>query len=314
MDNNTCVDAGGKYCPCHLAETKDCIACSNLNKNEVCECKWQGVCIYQNYLKSKCVIGEERKETCCEIIKTIELEENLYLVDIEVPNELALELVNPGVYVFMRSENRKSDKFNSPISVLRVRENILTVALKLIGPKTKDLLKGEKIIIKGPYSNGIFGISNFKKLKNSRAVLISSGLSQVTLINAANQLLKNKNEIKIFLDEDNLNLKIVKDYFYKKENVELVVFSFRENMDRIRHELSKDIGLVFSAGSNEFNKSILNVLDEVNEKVAFSITNNNLICCGEGLCGSCIVKVEGKNIRTCKTQIEPRKYLRGALK
>ncbi|NFG18899.1 sulfide/dihydroorotate dehydrogenase-like FAD/NAD-binding protein, partial [Clostridium botulinum] len=42
-----CIDAGSEYCPCHLAETGDCILCSQLSGKKFCDCiNWKGVCIY----------------------------------------------------------------------------------------------------------------------------------------------------------------------------------------------------------------------------------------------------------------------------
>ena len=42
-----CIDAGTEYCPCHLAETGDCILCSELCSKTFCDCvNWKGTCIY----------------------------------------------------------------------------------------------------------------------------------------------------------------------------------------------------------------------------------------------------------------------------
>ena len=67
MKTLSCADSGSKYCPCHLAYSKDCIRCNMLNKNETCDCIWQGVCIYNevNHNKNSKVI--ERQEYLCDI-------------------------------------------------------------------------------------------------------------------------------------------------------------------------------------------------------------------------------------------------------
>ena len=68
MKTLSCADLGSKYCPCHLAYSKDCIGCNMLNKNEICDCIWQGVCVYNEvnhnkkfsvvaYYASTCVFG-----------------------------------------------------------------------------------------------------------------------------------------------------------------------------------------------------------------------------------------------------------------
>ena len=45
-NNQFCADAGGKFCPCHLGKSGDCIKCSLIRGEKTCDCKWQGVCIY----------------------------------------------------------------------------------------------------------------------------------------------------------------------------------------------------------------------------------------------------------------------------
>lgn len=316
MKRNTCVDAGSIYCPCHLAETKDCILCTQLKGEGLCDCRWQGVCIYQNYLKNKNDINRQRMEELCEIKKKTEFEKDIYLLEIQIPHELALELINPGSYIFLRGENRSSESFNSPISVMNVdlNSNLLTIVIGSLGPKTKDLLKNDKVYVKGPYKNGIFGLKYFKSMKEKKVVLISKGLSQVTLINVINQLLKNNNVLKIFMDQNGKMIPLVQEKIKSLENVDIQYVDFEKDIDIIKNEIRNDVALVYSAGSNYFNREIMNIVDVVDDKIPLSITNNNLICCGEGLCGACIVKMQGENIRTCKTQVEPRVYLKEALK
>ena len=41
-----CIDAGSEFCPCHLAESGECILCSQLQGSHFCDClNWKGVCI-----------------------------------------------------------------------------------------------------------------------------------------------------------------------------------------------------------------------------------------------------------------------------
>ncbi|SHH06601.1 sulfide/dihydroorotate dehydrogenase-like FAD/NAD-binding protein [Tepidibacter thalassicus] len=315
MKSNVCVDAGSIYCPCHLAETKDCIVCSHLGGDEFCDCNWQGVCIYQNFIKNNERINELRKDVLCNIKSKIEIRENIYLLEIEIPKGLATELIHPGSYILLRGENRKEEKFNSPISVMSVNldDNILSIIIEGIGPKTKDLLKNKKIYIKGPYANGIFGLKYLKKIRDKKVILVTRGLSAVTLINVCNQLLKNNNELEIFIDKNGKRILIV-EKMLKNYNVKINCIDFNKELFLIKENLKKEVGLVFSAGSNFFNKNIMNLVDEVDKNIPLAITNNNLICCGEGICGACIVNIKGEKIRTCKTQIEPRIYLKEALK
>lgn len=62
---------------------------------------------------------------------------------------------------------------------------------------------------------------------------------------------------------------------------------------RILKELIKDkeITVVYSGGSDEQHVNILNYLDLYNQEAYLAVSNNNTICCGEGICGCCEVQI-----------------------
>ncbi|WP_099192105.1 hypothetical protein [Tepidibacter mesophilus] len=315
MGNKVCVDAGSEYCPCHLAKSGDCISCSLLSGKDLCECDLKGICIYQNFKKNNEKIIKSREGILCKVLKNQEIKTNIYLLSISIPKWLAYELIHPGSYILLKDRKREDDMFNSPISVMNIdlKNHVLEIVIESLGPKTKDLLNSDTVYIKGPYTNGIFGIKYFKQLKSKKVLILTKGLSNVTLINAVNNLLKNNNEVKVFFDNSGKKIEEVESKL-KELEVDLKYFDFKNNENRIKEELKKGVDMVFSAGSNRFNKNIMNIVDSVDDTINLSITNNNLICCGEGVCGACIVNIKDEKIKTCKTQIEPRVYLKEALK
>ncbi|MCT4509735.1 MAG: sulfide/dihydroorotate dehydrogenase-like FAD/NAD-binding protein [Tepidibacter sp.] len=315
MGNKICVDAGSEYCPCHLAKSGDCISCSLLSGKDLCECNLKGICIYQNFKKNNEKISDAREGILCKVLKKKEIETNVYLISISIPKYLAHELIHPGSYILLKDKKRKDDMFNSPISVMNIdfKNYILDIVIESLGPKTKDLLNSDTVFIKGPYTNGIFGIKYFKKLKSKKVLILAKGLSSVTLVNAVNNLLKNNNEVRVFFDNSGKKIQEV-EKILKESNIDIKHFDFKNNENIIRKELKKGVDMVFSAGSNHFNKNTMNIVDSIDTTISLAITNNNLICCGEGICGACIVKIKGEKMKTCKTQIEPRLYLKEALK
>ncbi|MEJ8553121.1 hypothetical protein [Tepidibacter sp. Z1-5] len=315
MGNKICVDAGSMYCPCHLAKSGDCISCSLLSGKELCECDLKGICIYQNFKKNNEKISDSREGILCKVLKNKQIKTNIYLLSISIPKSLACELIHPGSYILLKDKKRKDDMFNSPVSVMNIdlKNNILDIVVESIGPKTKDLLNSDTVFIKGPYTNGIFGIKYFKQLKSKKVLILTKGLSSVTLINVVNNLLKNNNEVKVFFDNSGKKIEELEKKL-KELNIDLKYFHFKNNENLIKEELKKGVDMVFSAGSNHFNKNSMNIVDSIDDTINLAITNNNLICCGEGICGACIVNVKGEKIKTCKTQIEPRVYLKEALK
>ena len=96
---------------------------------------------------------------------------------------------------------------------------------------------------------------------------------------------------------ESMNVKI--NYFNIEKDKQLLFNYIKE----------KEISFVYCAASVEFSRQIMNILNSVDKNIKLSISNNNLICCGEGICGACIVDLNGKKVKTCKAQIDSREYL-----
>ncbi|OPJ57254.1 sulfide/dihydroorotate dehydrogenase-like FAD/NAD-binding protein [Alkalithermobacter paradoxus] len=316
MKPNVCVDAGSEYCPCYLAETKDCILCSHLKGDKVCDCLWQGVCIYNKFIKNNEKAMEFKKDILVDIKDCYEILDNVYLLELNIPKELGEELINPGSYVFLRGGEKVEEKFNIPISVTDVdlKQNILKVVVAIRGPKTKEILRSKKIYIRAPYKNGIFGLKYLKMLQDSKALLLSAGIAQVTLIKIIKQLLKNNNEVVVIIDKNKRRVEYIENYILSNKHIKFMHLDFNTDIETIKNEINDNVKLVYSGGSNTFNKKVMDIVDSIDESISLVISNNNLMCCGEGICGACAVKINDQVVKACKTQIEPRLYLKGALK
>ena len=94
--NKVCVDCGSKYCPCHLAYSGDCIKCSMIRGDKICDCQWQGVCIYNEVMHNKKELIEERQEYLCNIIEKKEIFNGLFKLKIEVPKKIVHDLSSVG--------------------------------------------------------------------------------------------------------------------------------------------------------------------------------------------------------------------------
>jgi succinate dehydrogenase/fumarate reductase-like Fe-S protein len=66
---------------------------------------------------------------------------------------------------------------------------------------------------------------------------------------------------------------------------------------------------VYSGASHRFSKEVMDIVDSVDKNIKLAISNNNLICCGEGVCGACTVNINGQRVKTCKSQVDSRDYL-----
>lgn len=306
-----CADAGGKYCPCHLAYSGDCIKCSLIRGEKVCDCKWQGVCIYNQLQHDKNVGVNERKELQCDILDSKEIGTDLYLIKIQIPKYMTKDLCEPGAYVFLKDKNKENKMFNAPISVMDVDEenNILEVIVHTRGVKTKPIVKANKVIVKAPYFNGIFGIKEIKSNINQNCVVILNGLSQVNSINVIKRLIKNNNHVEVFLNINGGVLDVVKEKIVNM-GVNINDISLRQDKDLIADYIRREnVSFVYSSASVRFSKDVMNIVDSVDKNIKFAISNNNLICCGEGVCGACVININGCQVKTCKAQLDSREYL-----
>ncbi len=135
-----CIDAGSEYCPCHLAETGDCILCSQLSGKKFCDCiNWKGVCIYQEFIWNGKKAKEERETYLGKIIGKDNIEDKTIVITIALSHKLCQQLVYPGSFVFLRNKN-DFGFYDAPISIMEVNteEDFIKVAIEIRGVKTKN--------------------------------------------------------------------------------------------------------------------------------------------------------------------------------
>ena len=192
------------------------------------------VCIYNILQHDKILPVEERMEFSCKVIESIEIEKNIYLIKIKVPTYILRDLCEPGAYVFLKDKDRENNYFNAPISVMDIDEenSILEVVVVPRGIKTKPLVNCDEIIVKAPYFNGIFGLKEIKSNSCNKCVIVLDGLSQVNSINVIRRLIRNNNEVEVFINEKGKRLYLVEEKL-KEMNIKINLF----NLDNKKDEL-----------------------------------------------------------------------------
>lgn len=310
-----CIDIGSDYCPCYLAETNDCITCSILQGENFCDCNWRGICVYNQYVNNGNMKKNARKHFTCNILDKIEIDENSYILKLDISRTLARQLKEPGAYVFLRGENLPQ-YFDLPMSVMDVNEieGHLYVAYQVYGTKTKRLnTSNETIMVRGPYWNGAYGLKNLKVVKNSNTLIIARGIAQAPAVLVIKKLLKHNNKVTLILDKGSTNNIFIKDYI-KGLDIKIIeedIKSIKGNLLIKDILINNDIKLLYSGGSDIIHHLLINILDEIKVNPLLVATNNNEICCGEGICGSCSTYLQdGKAVKACKTQIDIRELIK----
>lgn len=300
-----CIDAGSDYCPCYLAETMDCITCSHLKGKEFCDCEWRGVCIYQAYIFEGNRKKEPREDIEAPIIETREYGENIIIFTLKIPHTLARELNQPGAYIFIRNEKFKH-YFDIPISIMQVDTNkdLIRLAVEIHGVKTKTIKTAKNhLLIRGPYWNGLLGLRHLKQTRDSNCLFVVRGIAQAPAILAVNYLLRNNNTVDLIIDTGTANYDFMEDYCEINEFKKCNLYE-SEGIKLLDKQInSKKYSLVF-IGTSDYLRENLYASNNKLKEIKNVTTNNNEICCGEGICGSCtIYDIDGMPIRTCKTQV-----------
>lgn len=302
-----CIDAGSEYCPCYLAETNDCITCSHLQGKEFCDCNWRGVCIYQEYFWNGKKAKIARKNFRARILDKEFIGDNLIIFKISVAKSFARNLKQPGSYVFIRDAN-KPEYFDIPMSIMYSDENRgeIHVAVQIIGTKTKTLLTIEdEIMIRGPYWNGILGLKDLKTLKNSNALIVARGVALAPAVHILNYLIRNNNRVTFIMDKGKFTEIFINEYLDESKIISIEADILKQKGKLIVQELIRNnhYDLCFSGGSDPQHEEINKLLEEFSPNTKYVVTNNKEICCGEGICGSCTMRVGDKIIKACKSQI-----------
>ncbi len=316
-----CIDAGTEYCPCHLAAANECIICSQLSGKSFCDCiNWKGTCILQEYKSNGNTPKAQRKSYNSQIEEKQLLEKNILKLKIKVPRKLAQDLACPGSYIFIRKTNTMQF-YDTPISIMHVDldNNIISVAIEIRGIKTKtilDLNKGDKILVRGPFWNGIFGLKNIYQCRNSKAVIAARGIGLAPMVPVIEKLIANNNEIVLIIDKTPFS-EIMSEEYIKEFNLDIQYMKIIEKGDLTEVFKSYVNSLIKERSFSLLHCSGADILSykatkEFQDKIKLSCCNNAKMCCGEGVCGSCSSRYKGHVVkRLCKIQCEPNNLFEG---
>ena len=307
-----CSDINSKYCPCLLAETNHCIFCSHLKGEITCNCNWSGSCIlYEKHWQYNKQQVEETIKTRIEEQVEFTIKErigqNTVILEFEVSHELTESVKKIGSFIFLRCVN-DPHYFNFPVNVMKVVGNTLQVGIETIGPKSMRILVGgdNKLIVRGPYYNGVLGGPWIDNITDGNIILIAGGIGQAPALPLATQLMNRNNHVRAILAPGKVG-KIFIDQQLGEMGIQVYnVASLRKfGMPLLREWFASQPDLIISAGPDQQHYGIIATMQDIGTNIPMVATNNATMCCGEGICGSCLKKTrDNKNIRMCKQQID----------
>ena len=334
--NELCADIGTDNCPCPLAETGDCLVCSRLAGREECDCRWAGVCVYNEYIQNGGVVRQRREDRPSEILKKTWYGSDLLVLALKVSKGFALRASRPGSFVFVNPVG-KSPLSNVPVSIMRtdVEEGKIFLAIKVISAKTKAVAEAEDVLmLRGVYRNGLLGgglpgmrddiraggsgkkTSVREKLQERRWLVITKGVGFAPAVNLLSEaggkvktdLLVDTEKISEEIVSDNLRaVKGLDDGTINVSEVSLMEMTETLKAERAKGRCPSPAGAdrmeaydrVILLASDYYIKTLAECLEIPSQKLVFC--NNFRMCCGEGICGACgHMDGSGNVSRMCK--------------
>ncbi|MGE5485035.1 MAG: hypothetical protein ACM3X4_08475 [Ignavibacteriales bacterium] len=304
---SVCIDAGSQFCPCVLADLGECITCSLLKGEDLCNCTWSGVCVYSEWVWAGRRPLPPRPEYELPLLDINNGSKSLAVFTVNLPDNLARDVSDPGTFLFLRPPGTRQC-FNTPVSIMDVTGRKAKFSVQLIGPKTKALARSSGVLLaRGPYWNGVFGVQRLRHLRNSRALIVAKGIGQGPALHIARRLLAQGNSVTVAVAPSE-SIGIV---FIEKELGELGVALVRLGGDNGRASqllagMLHEFDLVHSSGPDAQHRLLMRLIRAASPRPKFTASNNSVMCCGDGVCGGCGISTRTNHwTRACKASVNP---------
>ena len=318
--NGLCADYGSRYCPCILAETGNCVVCSQVNGKDFCDCKASGgICVQQELLRNGGKARPGRQTYECEVIMEHHLSSAVFF-RVKVPPLLEHEEKRPGGFVFIRRKDA-SPWFDIPVSVqyeeFLVGSICVTVLLR--GVKSlqfKDIAVGDTILVRGPYTNGLLGLQYLEMQQSGRCLVLAKGIGLLPSLSAVMYLKSRHNEVEVYQDEGGFPVPLqllCQDLFEFSYETLTLLDADGELTTEAKHCIRRFVasgGNLIHVGASEYViRQVAAYLTYIGRlDIRLSACNNAKMCCGEGVCGACTeTTADRRVIHHCKEQVNVRK-------
>lgn len=309
-----CFDAGSEYCPCILAGLGQCISCSMLRGKDTCDCGWNGICVFSEFVRAGKKVSPGRQEVQAPLINLDKLNRpgsghRAYLARICVPSQLAAWSMFPGAFVLLRPQGTQ-ERFNVPVSVMEVSDRSLTIAIEVCGPKTialeHALLAKQNLTLTGPFWSGLQGYSQPVRRAHKNTIIVAKGIAQAAVPAIARYIRNRGGNLKAFIGPGTLGTIFI-DNILESLDVpfEILPRTKDHNLGQLEKQITKaNPDLIISAGSKLQHRGILDLLagpSRNQEAIPHFLWVSHLtMTCAEGICGSCLLA----GFRGCKAQFD----------
>lgn len=206
--------------------------------------------------------------------------------------------ISPGQFAMMES----GQYLLRPLSIYEIKENRIGFLYRVIGGGTSFLSRlkiGDKVLINGPLGKGF----TYPENKNKPILIVAGGIGIATFPLVARIAFEKGYKIKTLFGARTKNDLVCTEELKKYGDLESITddgSSGRKGFvtELLTNELNKNKDQeIFVCGPTPMLKSIIKVCNEY--EVTAQVSFEEYMACGYGVCMSCVVKSDGKYLRTC---------------
>ena len=231
-----------------------------------------------------------------ELIENVEIGKDYYVSWFNAP-EIS-HSISPGQFAMMES----GQYLLRPFSIYEVKGDKVGFLYRVIGGGTSFLSRlkvGNKVLIHGPLGKGFIYPENKKK----PILIVAGGIGIATFPLVARIAFEKGYKIKTLFGARTKNDLVCTEELKKYGELESITDDSSSGRKGFVTELlinelnkSKDCE-IFVCGPTPMLKSIIKVCNDY--KVTAQVSFEEYMACGYGVCMSCVIKSEGKYLRTC---------------
>jgi len=230
---------------------------------------------------------------------------NAFILHLRLGEPVTRWCVFPGSFLMMRPKNSEP-RYDVPVSVMRVRDESVEVAVETVGPKTSALSKaatqGSHVTVRGPYWSGLQGARHLRSRAGGKVLIVAKGIGQAPAVNTVRYLAGQGARVKALVGPGDLGVVFAAPAMREEGVVvEELPRSRDHNLSRIYRELCEGAyDLLVSEGGDRQHRALFDLVLSLETPPAFAWSSNLTMTCAEGICGSCLAS----GLRGCKAQME----------
>ena len=209
-----------------------------------------------------------------------------------------ISVISPGQFVMMES----GQYLLRPFSVYEIKKDNIGFLYKVIGGGTSFLSRlnvGDKVFINGPLGRGF----TYPENKNKPILIVAGGIGIATFPIVARIAHELGYKLKTLFGARTKGDLVAAEELKKYGELEVITddgSSGRKGFvtELLNNELNKNKDQeIFVCGPTPMLKSVIKVCNEFG--VVAQVSFEEYMACGFGICMSCVIKANGKYLRTC---------------